>query len=75
MKTNRTRLKYMLPRAENILRVVAGNIVSNLRQGNPAKVDMAPLIQRAYTVVNETGVIPYRDYDADVVFMKDIDHG
>ena len=75
MQTDRTRLKYMLPRAENVLRLVAGNIVSNLREGNPAKVDMAPIIQRAYTIVNETGVIPYRDYDADVVFLEDKSDG
>ena len=75
MQTNRTRLKYMLPRAENMLRVVAGNIYSNLRAGNPAKVELPPLIQRAYIIVNETGVIPYRDYDADVIFLEDIPNG
>ncbi len=75
MQTDRTKLKYMLPRAENVLRLVAGNIISNLRAGNPAKVEMAPLIQRAYTIVNETGVIPYRDYDADVVFLEDTANG
>ena len=75
MKSNKVRVKYMLPRAENVLRLVAGNIISNLRQGNPAKVDMAPLIQRAYTIVNETGVIPYRDYTADTIFLEDVDNG
>ncbi len=75
MQSNRARVKYMLPRAENILRLVAGNIISNLRQGNSAKVDMAPLIQRAYTIVNETGVIPYRDYTADTIFLEDVDNG
>ena len=75
MQTNRTRLKYALPRAENLLRIVASNIMSNLRNGHPAKVEMAPLIQRAYTIVNETGVIPYRDYPADIVFSKDTYNG
>ncbi len=75
MQTNQTRLKYMLPRAENMLRVVLQNIYGNLRDGNPAKVEMPLLIQRAYTIVNETGVIPYREYDADVVFLEDTSHG
>lgn len=75
MKTKQTKLKYMLPRAENILRLVASNIIRNLREGNPAKVEMAPLVQRAYTIVNETGVIPYRDYGADVVFLEDTTNG
>jgi len=75
MKTSNTRTRYMLPRAENLLRLVASNIISNLREGNPAKVDMAPLIRRAYTIVNETGVIPYRDYAADTVFLEDVPNG
>jgi len=71
MRANNTRLKYMLPRADNLLRLIARNIIENLREGNPAKVDMAPLIRRAYTIVNETGVIPYRDYSADTAFLED----
>lgn len=74
MSENRTRTKYMLPRAENLLRLVAINIIGNLREGNPAKIDMAPLIRRAYTIANETGVIPYKDYSADTVFLKDVSH-
>ena len=35
MQTKQTKLKYMLPRAENILRLVASNIIRNLRDGNP----------------------------------------
>lgn len=75
MKTNRTRLKYALPRGESLIRIVASNILSNLKNGNEAKFDLPPLIQRAYTIVNETGVIPYRDYDADVVFLEDTPDG
>ncbi len=72
METGKTRTRYMLPRAENLLRLVASNIIGNLRNGNPAKIDMAPLIRRAYTIVNETGVIPYKDFEADAVFLEDV---
>jgi hypothetical protein len=64
--------KYALPRAEEYLRIVSNNIIGNLREGNPAKLNVAPLIQRAYTIVNETGVIPYRDYESDTQFLKDV---
>ena len=66
-----TRLKYALPRAENLLRIVGGNIISNLINTNEAKVEMAPLLQRAYNIVNETGVVPYKDYLADVEFLPE----
>lgn len=66
-----TRLKYMLPRAENLLRVVGDNIISNLRHTHKATVTLAPLMQRAYNVVNETGVIPYKDYAADTEFLPE----
>jgi hypothetical protein len=65
-----TRLKYELPRGEVLLRVVMRNIFWNLRNGNPAKVRMVPLVQRAYTLVNETGVMPAKDYDADTTFLE-----
>lgn len=71
MQTNNTRVRYMLPTADNLLRLVTKNILENLRNGNPAKVNMAPLVRRAYTIVNETGVIPYRDYTADTAFLED----
>ena len=66
-----SRLKYALPRAENILRIVMINIVSNLRGSNQAKISMAPLMQRAYSIVNETGVLPYKDYSADTQFLPE----
>lgn len=75
MKTNRTRLKYALPRAENLIRIVASNILSNLRNGHAAKYDLPPIVQRAYAIVNETGVLPYRDYSADVVFLENVTNG
>jgi hypothetical protein len=64
------RWKYMLPRAENMLYVVMHTIIGNLAKGNPAKVDMVPLVERAYTIVNEVGVIPYQEYDADTTFRE-----
>lgn len=70
--TTNTIFKYALPRAEELLRIVCNNIIGNLRQGNPAKLNMQPLIQRAYTIVNETGVLPYKDYAADIKFLGDV---
>lgn len=64
--------KYALPRAEEFLKIVANNIIGNLRAGNPAKLNVMPLVQRAYTIVNETGVMPYRDYSADTKFLGDM---
>jgi len=65
---NRT-VKYAIPRAEEFLRIVNDNIVGNLRMYNEAKITVTPLVQRAYTIVNETGVLPYRDYAADARFL------
>lgn len=69
MKIGDKKPLYALPRAENLLYIVMQNIIGNLRAGNPAKVEMVPLVQRAYTIVNETGVIPYRGYTADTVIL------
>lgn len=66
-----SRLKYALPKAENILRIVMQNIIYNFRGGNDAVITMAPLISRAYNIVNETGVIPYKDYTVDVVLLPE----
>jgi len=66
-----TRLRYALPRAENLLRIVGSNIIRNLKYTHEAKIEMAPLVQRAYNIVNETGVIPYKDYLADVEFLPE----
>lgn len=71
MADGSNRLKYMLPTGENMLRTVQENILHNLKYGNEAKVALAPLVQRAYTIVNETGVVPYRDYAADLTFIKE----
>ena len=64
------RLKYELPRGEVMVRIVMRNIYGNLRDGNEAKVSMMPLVQRAYTMVNETGVMPVKDYTADTVILE-----
>ena len=66
-----TRLRYALPRAENLLRIVGNNIIRNLIYTHEAKLDMPPLMQRAYNIVNETGVIPYKDYLTDVEFLPE----
>jgi hypothetical protein len=65
------RWKFALPKAEELLRIVQNNIVYNFRAGHEAKVQLQPLIQRAYNIVNETGVIPYRDYSADATLTRE----
>ena len=65
------RLKYALPRAEEYLRIVMTNVHQNLREGNDARIRQSPLLQRAYTLVNEVGVLPFQDYNTDVVFLED----
>lgn len=64
------RFKYALPRAEVFLDIMLRSIIWNLRNGNGAKATVPPLVQQAYTLVNETGVIPYRDYSADQTFTE-----
>ena len=71
MATNDVRIKYSLPKPEKMLQIVQRNILGNLSNGNPAKVQMLPLVQRAYILVNESGVIPYKDYAADTVFLEE----
>lgn len=61
--------KYALPRAEEYLKVVIGNVIRNMQGGNEAKLTVAPLMQKAYVLVNEIGVIPYKDYEADTQFL------
>lgn len=56
------RIRYMLPKAENLLRLANYNIVMNRRHGHEATVTVPSLLRRAYMVVNETGVLPYRNY-------------
>lgn len=63
-----TRFKYALPRAEVFLDITARSIIWNLRNGNDNTIMVPSLIQRAYMLVNETGVIPYKDYPEDVIF-------
>ena len=59
------RWKFALPTAVEVIRLAHDTIIYNLRLQQDAKISLSPLIQRAYTIVNETGVLPYRDYSAD----------
>ena len=65
------RLKYALPRCEEYLRIVMGNVYRNLRSGNDATVRQSSLMNRAYTLVNEVGVLPYQDYNIEVTFKEE----
>ncbi len=65
------RWKLAHPRAEELLRIVQNNIVYNFRAGHQADIQLEPLIQRAYNIVNESGVIPYRDFSADVTLTPE----
>jgi hypothetical protein len=65
------RLRYALPRGESYLRIVLSNIYRNLRNGNAATIRQSPLMQRAYTIVNEVGVLPYQDYNMEVEFKEE----
>lgn len=56
-----SQVKYMLPKAENLLRFVNANIVRNRKKRREARVNLPALIERAYLIVNETGVIPYQE--------------
>lgn len=71
MVVEKGKLKYALPRAEEYLRIVMNNVYSNLRDGNSATIRQSPLLQRAHAIVNEVGVIPYRDYNINVQFVED----
>jgi len=55
-------VKFALPKAEVFLDLTARAIIYNIRNGNEAVFEVPPLVQRAYMLVNETGVIPYREY-------------
>lgn len=63
------RLKFELPQGVVVLRHVMNNVLGNLRNGHEAKVTMVPLVYRAYTIVNETGVLPVKDYPAEDIFL------
>jgi hypothetical protein len=63
-------IKFALPRAEIFLDVTARAIIYNIRNGNEAVLEVPPLVQRAYTLVNETGVIPYTEYPADTTITS-----
>lgn len=64
MQTFDTRLKFVLPTGENFLRLMHENILYSMQHGNEAICVLAPLRDRAYTIVNEVGVLPVRNYAA-----------
>lgn len=65
MATN-GKLKYILPQSDDFLRVTTANILGNIRKGVSAELMLTPLVSRAYTLVNEVGMIPVKDYaDSD----------
>jgi hypothetical protein len=66
MSSNSKKLQYSLPTGVDFLRIVQNTILDSLRNGTDIKLNMPPLIQRAYNLVNETGIIPYRDYERSV---------
>ena len=59
------RVRYMLPTPENFIRMVNDAIVQNLRNGHEAKVVVPPLVERAYILVNATGVMPVTEFPAE----------
>lgn len=64
------RLKYELPQGTVVLRHVMNNVFGNLRNGQEASVTMVPLVQRAYTLVYQTGIMPVKDFPATDVFLE-----
>lgn len=55
-------VKYILPQGDEFLRAATENILANLRKGVPAELMLTPLVTRAYTLINEVGMVPVRDY-------------
>ena len=71
MTINTKRLRYAVPKPEKYLSIVQGSILDALKKGDEAILNLAPIVQRAYTLVNETGLLPYQDYSTDVTFLED----
>jgi hypothetical protein len=69
MTVSNRAFRYAFPRAEEYLALVMGSIINSLRNGNPTKLTVSPLVQRAYTIVNETGLMPYKEYPVDTKFL------
>jgi len=59
------KIHYILPTPDNFIRMVNDNIVGNLRGGHEAKVVVPPLVERAFILVNATGVLPVTDYPVE----------
>ena len=71
MTSSNQRIKYALPEPDKVLQIVQRSILRNLKNGNQAKVEMLPLVQRAYILVNKSGVLPYKDYTAETEFLEE----
>ena len=73
--TNETRepkLKRIPPRAESLLKHIIDSLITNARLGgNDTKVDLPPLVERAYMIVNETAALSVLDYAPEDTFIKE----
>ena len=66
------RLKKIPPRAESLLKHIIDSLITNAqRSGDDTAVDLPPLVERAYMVVNETAALSVLDYAPDDVFIKE----
>jgi hypothetical protein len=57
--------RLIIPTAINVLTMVNGALLANLRRGTDATVDLPDLRTRARLILNETGVLPVIQEDED----------
>ena len=68
--TFRTRTNRMAPRAENVIRHVNDTILYSLKKDfDAAQINLHPIVDLAYMVVNETGTLPYQVFDSDAFVL------
>ena len=60
-----SKVTLVIPTAVNVVTAVAENINKNRRLGFDPQVSLPSVRQRAYMVVNETGVLPVQDVTDD----------
>ncbi len=53
------------------LGIIGRSVIDNSRAGNDSILSVQPLLQRAHILVNEIGVLAYKDYTADTEFLGD----